>query len=114
MCNAQVSPRSKERVPSCRESDEEEVSGSDAGEELAADEIEASDDSEVIDVEAPSRKRKAPQTALKVGRPLCQGARGFCGLRCVTSAHTCTRIQAHSQGHLFDCELASRCSSCGH
>ena len=49
-----------------RESDEEEVSGSDAGQELGADEIEGSDDSDVIDVEAPSRKRKAPQTALKV------------------------------------------------
>ena len=54
------------RLPVCRESDEEEVSGSDAGEELATDEIEASDDSDVIDVEAPPRKRKAPQTSLKV------------------------------------------------
>ena len=52
----------------CRESDEEEVSGSDAGGELGADEIVASDDSDVVDVEAPSRKRKAPQTALKVHR----------------------------------------------
>ncbi len=50
----------------CREGDEEEVSGSDASAELGADEIEASDDSDVIDAEAPSRKRKAPQTALKV------------------------------------------------
>ena len=50
----------------CRESDEEEISGSDAGEELAADEIEAGNDSDVIDVEAPPRKRKAPQTSLKV------------------------------------------------
>ena len=51
----------------CRESDEEEeVSGSDAGGELGADDIEASDDSDVVDLEAPSRKRKAPQTALKV------------------------------------------------
>ena len=53
-----------------RESDEEEVSGSDAGDDLGADAIEASDDSDVVDVEAPSRKRKAPQTALKVGQCL--------------------------------------------
>jgi len=53
-----------------RESDDEEVSGSDAGEDLGGDEIEASDDSDVVDVEAPSRKRKAPQTALKVGQSL--------------------------------------------
>ncbi len=64
--------RVKANLPSCiyvcRESDEEEVSGSDASAELGADEIEASDDSNVIDTEAPSRKRKAPQTALKVQR----------------------------------------------
>jgi len=53
-----------------RESDDEEVSGSDAGEDLGGDEIEASDDNDVVDVEAPSRKRKAPQTALKVGQSL--------------------------------------------
>ena len=39
--------------------------------ELAADEIEGSDDSSVEDLEAPSRKRKAPQTALKVRVPCC-------------------------------------------
>ena len=61
----------------CRESDEEEVSGSDAGEELAADEIEASDDSDVMDVEAPSQKRKAPQTTLKVTCSSCQSAKGI-------------------------------------
>ena len=38
---------------------------------MAADEIERSDDSSVEDLEAPSRKRKAPQTALKVRAPRC-------------------------------------------
>ena len=54
-----------------RESDEEDVSGSDVGEELAADEIEASDSSAADDLEAPGRKRRAPQTALKVRAPRC-------------------------------------------
>ena len=54
-----------------RESDEEDVSASDVVGELAADEIEGSDDSSVEDLEAPSRKRKAPQTALKVRVPRC-------------------------------------------
>ena len=54
-----------------RESDEEDASVSDAGGELAADEIKGSDDSSVQDLEAPSRKRKAPQTALKVRVPRC-------------------------------------------
>ena len=46
------------------------------GGELAADEIEGSDDSSVEDLEAPSRKRKAPQTALKVIAPRCLQHRG--------------------------------------
>ena len=54
-----------------RESDEEDVSASDVGGELAADEIEASDKSNGDEMEAPSRKRKAPQTALKVRVPRC-------------------------------------------
>ena len=60
----------------CRESDEEEVFESDAGKELA-DEIKASDDGDVMDVEAPSQKRQAPQTTLKVTCSSCQSAKGI-------------------------------------
>ncbi|CAK0786238.1 hypothetical protein CVIRNUC_009451 [Coccomyxa viridis] len=58
----------RKRMNSILESDEQDASVSDVGGDMAADEIEGSDDSSVEDLEAPSRKRKAPQTALKLKR----------------------------------------------